>query len=141
MLKVLIAVDGSDHSIVTVRRVTELAPKVKDLSARLVNVQPETLNYEFHHGVAEDDAVRGEKALGERLLAQERKLLDAAGIPHEWSVELGDPAEAIVRVATESGCDMIVLGSHGLGGVASLLLGSVAMKVVQQANVPVLLVK
>ena len=46
-----------------------------------------------------------------------------------------------MRVATESGCDMIVLGSHGLGGVASLLLGSVAMKVVQQAKVPVLLMK
>ncbi len=141
MLKVLIAVDGSDHSVVTVRRVTELAPKLKELSARLVNVQPETLNYEFHHGVVEDEAVRSEKALGERLLAQERKLLEAAGIPHEWSVELGEPAEAIVRVATESGCDMIILGSHGLGGVASLLLGSVAMKVVQQAKVPVLLVK
>jgi nucleotide-binding universal stress UspA family protein len=141
MLKVLIAVDGSDHSMVTVRRVSELAPKLAELSARLVNVQPETLNYESHHGAVEDGAVRGERALGERLLAQERKLLDAAGIPHESSVELGDPAEAIVRVAAESGCDMIVLGSHGLSGVASLLLGSVAMKVVQQAKVPVLLVK
>jgi nucleotide-binding universal stress UspA family protein len=46
-----------------------------------------------------------------------------------------------VRVAAESGCDMIVLGSHGLSGIASVLLGSVAMKVVQQTKVPVLLVR
>jgi nucleotide-binding universal stress UspA family protein len=141
MLKVLIAVDGSEHSVHTVRRLTELAPKVMGLSAHLVNVQPETLNYEFHHGVVEDDAVRSEKALGERLLAQERKLLDAAGIPHEWAVELGEPAETILRVATEASCDMIVMGSHGLGAVTSMLLGSIAMKVVSQAKVPVLLVR
>ena len=123
MLKALIAVDGSEHSMVTVRRVIALAQKLGGLSARLVNVQPATLNYESHHGIVEDEAVRSEKALGERLLAQERGLLDAADIPHESSVELGDPAEAIVRVATESTCDMIVIGSHGLSGVASVLLG------------------
>lgn len=141
MLKVLIAVDGSEHSVLTVTRVTELAPKVVGLTTRLINVQPETLNYEFHHGVVEDDAVRSEKALGARLLEKERRLLEAAGIPCEWSVELGDPAETILRVAGDSACDMIVIGSHGLGAISSMLLGSVAMKVVSQAKMPVLLVK
>lgn len=138
---VLIAVDGSEHSELTARKVVELAAHIKDLRVRLVHAMPEPLNYQYHHGVVEDDAVVREKQLGRRLLDKEIKILEAAGLPTEWSVEIGDSAESIVRAANESGCDLIVLGSHGLGGFTSLLMGSVAMNVVQQSPVPVLLIK
>lgn len=51
------------------------------------------------------------------------------------------PAEAILRTADEMGAGLLVLGTHGRSGLNRLLLGSVAEKVVRQAQVPVLVVK
>lgn len=48
------------------------------------------------------------------------------------------PYKAIVDTAAEKGCDLIVMGSHGRRGITGLLLGSVAMKTLTHAHVPVL---
>lgn len=53
----------------------------------------------------------------------------------------GDPAAEIVRVASETHCDMVVLGTHGRTGLQRLLMGSVAEQVVRKAPCPVLTVK
>jgi universal stress protein A len=57
------------------------------------------------------------------------------------AVVMGAPAAAIVKYATDHGIDLIVMGTHGRGGVAHLLLGSVAEKVVRTAPCPVLSVR
>ena len=51
------------------------------------------------------------------------------------------PASAIVEYAEEEGVDLIVLGTHGRGAVAHLLMGSVAERVVRTAACPVLTVR
>jgi nucleotide-binding universal stress UspA family protein len=53
----------------------------------------------------------------------------------------GYPPEVIVKVAEEIGCDMIAMGTHGRTGLAHLLLGSTAERVVQHAGCPVLTVR
>lgn len=53
-------------------------------------------------------------------------------------LERGDPADVIMRVAREVGHDLVVMGTHGRSGVAYLLLGSVAERVVRRAPCPVL---
>ena len=58
--------------------------------------------------------------------------------PTELVTLEGDPYRAIVRFATERGIDLIVIGTHGRGGMNHLLLGSVAEKVVRSAPCPVL---
>jgi nucleotide-binding universal stress UspA family protein len=52
----------------------------------------------------------------------------------------GDAWREILRIADEAGCDLIVMGTHGRGGVAHLLLGSIAEKVMRKAACPVLTV-
>jgi nucleotide-binding universal stress UspA family protein len=59
----------------------------------------------------------------------------------EHRLEQGEPATAILQVAQEAGCDLIVLGTHGRTGLARLLMGSVAEKVARGATCPVLTVK
>ena len=54
---------------------------------------------------------------------------------------IGDPATAIVKLARRLNCDLIVMGTRGMGKVAGLVLGSVATKVVHLADAPVTLVK
>jgi nucleotide-binding universal stress UspA family protein len=53
----------------------------------------------------------------------------------------GDPAEEIIRYATESQADMIVMGTHGRTGLERLLMGSVAEKVLRGAPCSVLVAK
>jgi nucleotide-binding universal stress UspA family protein len=57
------------------------------------------------------------------------------------SVLFGDAAACIVREADDRQMDLIVMGTHGRGGVASLLMGSVARHVVRTARCPVLTVR
>jgi len=52
----------------------------------------------------------------------------------------GSPGREIVDYAAESDCDLIVMGTHGRGGIDRLLLGSVAEHVVRRSPVPVLTV-
>ena len=51
------------------------------------------------------------------------------------------PADGIVQTAQDQGADLIVIGSHGRSGLARLMLGSVANKVVAQSLVPVMVTR
>jgi hypothetical protein len=53
----------------------------------------------------------------------------------------GNPSEEILRQARDTGCDLIVMGTHGRRGLGRLLLGSVAEEVMRKAPCPVLTVK
>jgi nucleotide-binding universal stress UspA family protein len=78
------------------------------------------------------------KAVAEHLGFIERAAKDA-GVQFEGVHETNDfPAEAILRIADKKGCDLIVMGSHGEGGLRDALIGNVAQKVVNQARVPVM---
>ncbi len=59
----------------------------------------------------------------------------------ERRMEKGIPAEQILRVAQETSCDLIVMGTHGRTGLGRLLMGSVAEEVLRKARCPVLTVK
>jgi nucleotide-binding universal stress UspA family protein len=63
-----------------------------------------------------------------------------AGVEVETDVPIGVPSQSILRLAEESGADLIVLGTRGLTGMTHLLLGSTAERVVQRARCPVLTV-
>ena len=56
-------------------------------------------------------------------------------------VEEVGAASGIVQTAAAIGADLIVLGSHGRGGIARLMLGSVSNKVVAESKVPVLVTR
>ncbi len=60
------------------------------------------------------------------------------GIPLDTRLEIGDPADVIQHVAQQVNCDMIVMGTHGLSGLARVLLGSVADRTIRHASCPVL---
>ena len=79
--------------------------------------------------------------MSEEALAPARALAARLKVPLACQVLDGDPARAILRSASESRGDEIVMGTRGLGRIGGLLLGSVATKVVQLAPVPVTLIK
>jgi nucleotide-binding universal stress UspA family protein len=78
----------------------------------------------------------------DKRLARAKAAANAAG-PLEVATRLlqGSAAAEIVRFAKNDGYDLIVIGSHGRTGLPRLLLGSIAERVVQTAECPVLTVK
>jgi universal stress protein A len=59
----------------------------------------------------------------------------------ELLVRTGNPSEIIVNAARELAADIIVMATHGRRGIAHLVLGSVAERVVREATVPVLTIR
>jgi nucleotide-binding universal stress UspA family protein len=83
----------------------------------------------------------------QRAVSAVARRLDQEQIAHVNRVEVGDPAETILRVAREEGVDLILLG-HGPPGVVQRMLPSIGLsiatvtsQVVQLADVPVVVVK
>lgn len=61
-------------------------------------------------------------------------------VPYDVRVLLGNPIDAIVMQASETGADLIVMGTHGRTGLRRLLIGSVTEAVMRLAPVPVIVV-
>ena len=141
-MKILIPVDGSDMS----RRAIELAARMgregTAPEAILLNVRPQP---EIRGEISPLDYAAIERAQSEaqqRVLARALEHAQRAGI-QSASIQAtqGFPADDIVRMAREKGVDHIVMGTHGRGVAGSILMGSVAQRVVHLSPMPVTLVK
>lgn len=70
-----------------------------------------------------------------------RSVLGRQGIEAQYLYRIGPAAAAIAAQASRGGHDIVVLGSHGHGALANLVLGSVATQVLAQCKTPVLVVR
>ena len=82
-----------------------------------------------------------ERIAAERVRAV-MAVAEAAGVPCSGStVEALHPWEAILDMAKQQACDLIVMASHGRRGMAALLIGSETSRVLTHSPLPVLVVK
>jgi nucleotide-binding universal stress UspA family protein len=76
------------------------------------------------------------------VLARVANATRQAGVPCDTAqVEGVQPYEAIIATATNRGCDLIVMASHGCSGLSAVVLGSVTNKVLTYSKLPVLVVQ
>jgi nucleotide-binding universal stress UspA family protein len=66
---------------------------------------------------------------------------DQTFVTDEILIKNGAPAEIIVQTAKERNCDLVVMGTHGHGVIADVLIGSTAKWVVRQSSIPVLVIR
>jgi nucleotide-binding universal stress UspA family protein len=141
MLKILIAVDGSELSLDGVHHALALVGQGLNASIVLANVQEPATLYELATSRDPDLIAAASLEAGEHLMASARVLLDAAGVAYETDVGVGDVSHTLVDMIESSGCDMVIVGAKGQGAISSALLGSVSQEVVQASPVPVTIVK
>ncbi len=142
-MKILLAVDGSKHSLKAVKCLIEHADWYREKPAvELVNVHLPVPRIRGMSAVVGASQIRRYyDREGKAALSKARKRLDAAGIRYFPRLLVGPVAETIVRQARLTRCDLIVMGTRGMSAAANLLLGSCANRVVNISPIPVLLVK
>lgn len=77
----------------------------------------------------------------EKIVAPVCKFLARHGVEAKRVVKVGPVAETIGKVAEGGKFDLLVMGSHGHGALATLVMGSVTTQVLAHSKVPVLLVR
>ena len=140
MSKLLVAVDGSECSARAVKWAMEAA-RACGAELHAVTVQPTFASGDIRRFVTAEMIETYQREEGEKALAAARRMLDEAGIQWHPHIVVGHVAEALCEFASRNACTQIVMGTRGLGGVAGLILGSVASQVIHAAPVPVTLVK
>jgi nucleotide-binding universal stress UspA family protein len=141
--KILIPTDGSE---VATQAALRAVPLAKLAGARVLAVYVASVYAYTGVGEASNAAMQAYVAAGreEGQRAVER-IAEAAkdqGVPFDsLVVESDQVADGIVRAAQDSGVDLIAMGSHGRSGLAKLVVGSVAARVLTLSPVPVLIFK
>lgn len=137
--KILVPIDGSEHSHYTLTQAVSLAALFgPDTQITVFHVS----SY-FPYGdlsMAIDMNLLLEEE-GAAVLAAAEPLVAGARCRHDSASVVGDPAEEICRKAFDEKYDLIVIGNRGRGLFSELLLGSVSHKVIQHASCPTLVIR
>lgn len=122
----MVVFDGSEHAIRALRWAVEFAqPAGKILVAHVIG---------FVGGV--DEMVqRSDRAEG--LLDGARAVVASGGLTATLATSYGDPRRVLEEIAEQHGADLIVIGPRGVGGVAKLVMGTVAEYLIQYGDRPV----
>jgi nucleotide-binding universal stress UspA family protein len=148
--RILVPLDGSATAERGLREAIGLAAEQKSrlFLLHVVDEYPLVLQMSsaLNHEQTERASLRMTtlREYGDGLLAKAGKLAADAGVAADTrlrEISSGRIADVIVEEAALSGCDLIVMGTHGRRGFSRLMLGSDAELVVRTAGVPVLLVR
>lgn len=144
--RILLPTDGSDTAMTAVEHALELADRYgADLHALYVvdvnalNVALSTEQVGRIEGGDFEDVPAAEKRAREILDTVGERALER-GVDWSEEIRVGPPHVEIVDCAEEWGADLIVMGSHGRGGVRRYVMGSVTERVVRSTTLPVLVV-
>jgi universal stress protein A len=132
--------DASDHALAYARMLTEAFGASLHVLHVLEDLAAHAWTTEVYvaalPGVHEEMERQAQERL-QQLLSEE----DRARFRADLVLRFGSPFVEVVRYAQEQHVDLIVLGTHGRGALAHMLLGSVAERVVRKAHCPVLTVR
>ncbi|MEN3004538.1 universal stress protein [Dehalobacterium formicoaceticum] len=138
--KIMVAIDGSAHSMKAVDASIELAKKGNG-QVDIIYVTPVLAHYMR-------DSAQMIVALGKKLTEEANSIMEEAtnkfkdsGVEYITTIKTGDAADVIIREAEEKGTQVIVMGSRGLGAISRFVIGSVSTKVLTHAPCSVFIIR
>lgn len=145
--RILVPADGSEESLKAVRYAVEFA-KADGASVTVFHVA--NMRDLIAEETALDQKKRGLEDLTDRLRQSADRvfaLCKAAIADHKGGVDIhfvaniGRPGPTILKKAEKDGSDLLIMGSRGRSGLASILLGSVSRYITTHSGLPVMIVK
>ncbi|QSG08324.1 universal stress protein [Halapricum desulfuricans] len=136
--RILLPTDGSEEIEPVIEHAVELAAHhdatlhaLYVLDTASLNSLPMETSWDTISSILEEEGAAALDVIDEYAddVVIERKIVE------------GSPSRRIVQYAEDEGMVLIVMGTHGRGGIDRLLLGSVAERVVRTSSVPVLTVR
>jgi nucleotide-binding universal stress UspA family protein len=138
----LVCTDGSKHSRNTLVEASKIAEdsNVDEVAIIHVDTNYQLDSIQFRGSISNEAKELLRKARAQRDKYEKAIVSDAFKIFEKKNIKIrtifkeGNPSDVIVRVASEEGFDMIVLGSKGLGPLIKTFFGSVSSAVVNKAK-------
>ncbi|MBR7002189.1 MAG: universal stress protein [Neisseriaceae bacterium] len=138
--KIMVPVDESHASMRALREACQLASSTQAAVCAI-----HILDYaQFVWGKDGLQGENGKDTPQDAVLVQAQQIMQQHGIQGETAFlnNTGEKiAHIIVREAAKRGCDLIIMGTHGLTGLMHLLMGSVAEGVLRESKIPVMLIR
>ena len=141
--KILVPVDGSDHSLTAIDHAVALA-RITGGKVDLINVvdiaERVQIYTQFHAVYVPENYLNDLLALGDQVLTEAMTHLpdDVKG---EVAVKTGEPREFLRDYIENRKYDLVVMGNRGLGSLSGIVLGSVSQFLIHNASCPVMIVK
>jgi nucleotide-binding universal stress UspA family protein len=140
MFKILMATDGSEHSLRTISETIRLAEALKAAVTILYVIEGNPqIDYDFFaaYRTTEEEIEK----VGKKILEKAAQAFREKEMTVETMIAKGHPANIIRETAEKGNFDLVILGSRGLGGLKELLLGSVSNAVAHSIKANILIVK
>ncbi|ANU66447.1 universal stress protein [Turicimonas muris] len=138
--KILIPTDGSELSDKALEAGVNFAKALGSSVVIATVIEPYSYsNLSEYRPESIDQYDSRVRELAQERLEGARELVEKKEVPCEVvAFKSFSPAEAIIDAATEYGCDLIFMASHGRQGLAAVLLGSETQKVLTHSKIPVM---
>ena len=144
--KILVPFDGSEHAKKALTQAIALAEAcdhAKLYIASVCNMVSAMSNFDqvsIAEGCLTTKLTEDLEAQCKEDLAEAEKMVPA-GMDYETLYEVGSPGPVLLNMAEEKDCDLVVMGSRGLGPLKGIFMGSVSSYLVSRSKCPVLIVK
>lgn len=136
--RILVAVDGSEHSKRAAAHAVFLASSAKDVHVTLLYVLDyDKARIDLVQSMTSDDLHIDRK----NKIRPIEEMFSVKGIPTDIKLLHGEAGPVIVDHANHEQYDLVVIGSRGLNTLQEMVLGSVSHKVAKRVHSPVLLIK
>ena len=142
--KILVPLDGSNRAEAILPHVEEMAQLYKAEVILLQVIAPDTMSAAAYHRpphIELDTLFQQHENETQTYLADRQNTLQRKGIPSCTFLEYGAVVSTIIAVAEREQVDLIAIASHGRSGLSRALYGSVAAGVLNQVNMPLLLIR
>ncbi len=135
---ILVALDGSDQSMFALNHARTIA---ECFGSKLILVHAFPHTSDLRDSIEYNNLVALRIKRGEEIIETARKQLGRTSIGVNEELLEGPAPDAILSVAATRRCDLIVMGSRGMGSLKGIVLGSVSTKVSHYARCPVMVVR
>ncbi|MGD6965611.1 universal stress protein [Rossellomorea vietnamensis] len=135
--KILLAIDGSRHSIRSAEHAIKLAKKFNSILNVIYVIDGDTSKYDVLHNASKFEIEKKRKEKIQPVL----EMLENEGVHYDLQFPHGEPAPTIIDFANDQQQDCVIIGSRGLNNLQTMILGSVSHKVAKHVKCPVLIVK
>ncbi|MGI6678680.1 MAG: universal stress protein [Dehalobacterium sp.] len=138
--KIMVAIDGSEHSLKAIDASIEIAKKSNG-KVEVIHVIPVVKQYVRDYARVTPTLEKSLEEEANKIMKETTEKFNNTGIEHNISIKKGDAADVIICEAEEKVIELIVMGSRGLGAISKFVLGSVSSKVLSHAHCSVLIIR